>query len=181
MPVSCTTGVSAYTSPDCNRPVPEEGGVRFLIWLSEDYTTTDFTNQAQWQADIDAGNIEILGPVVGSVPAATANSKKVDSCVPPQVTTYTRSVAFRDYNTSVDNTTFYNNTISNAAGQLFGYVSCAGKFYGPVTSPSLDVTRQIDENAEDGDTYWGGTVSYIKLTEETPVDVSSFFSDLNYS
>jgi hypothetical protein len=155
--------------------------VRYLVFLDPDHTITDFTNQSLWQTNLDNGNVEIIGPLVGSVPAATANKKKVDSCVPPAVTSYLRQIAFRDFNTTNDNTTFYNNTVANAAGLKFGYVTCSEHFFGDIDNPALDVTRQIDENAEDGDQFWGGTVEYIKLTEETPVDVSSFFSSLNFS
>ena len=172
MAIYCTTGIGSYENADCLDPNPQDGGIKYLIVADadiEDYIT-DPTSATQWQDAIDNGQVEIVGPLLAEIPEASPNTQRTTSCAPAKTVQKARTLSFEDYNTSKENTEFYNDLIANSLGFKFGYVDCNDSFYGFLEDVSFDVTRIHEQENDTGTTKWVGSIAWNKLEEEVPTD-----------
>lgn len=181
----CSIGVPGFQSPDCGTPKPRQGGIKYLIIADieiEDagFATpiSDLTDSLQWQAALDAGNVEVIGPIMGDVPQATPNTQRVSSCSPAKPISYNRILNLQDFETTKDNTSFYNDAVGNSLGFKWCYVDCENQVYGFISDGTLDVSRIIEAENDTGAQKWQGTFGYIKLEEEVPV---AFPQDIAWS
>lgn len=163
-----------FSYPACGDATPAVGGSHMLIYGSKNIDTliTDVTDSAQWTAQIAAGNVKFITPILGQVPEASDTETRVQSDKPPKVTNRQRSLTFEDYNTeSIDNTATYNTLEDNAGGYKWAYMGVDGNFYGWISGVTFMAKRVKDPNGDDGTTRWVGQISWFEKDEIAPVAI----------
>lgn len=169
--------VTVPTRPTGCGVTTRQGGIKALAFIVCDYTFTDIEDAAEWATAITAGNVVLTKELMGELPRASPNKKRVSSCSAERTIGYTRTVAFVDYNTdpnwngatpTVLDTTFWNTLLANPNKYKFGYYTCDGTFYGPVNDFTIDVSNVIPPDNTDVQ-RWEGTIEFNSLTNLAPV------------
>lgn len=174
----CNQDLGDWLNPNCAQPRPLDGGIEYIVVAVgdiESHPTTPITDpsvKAQWTAAIDAGNVILIGPVLGQKAAASTATKKLSSAVPPAPTNQTHSVTWQDFNTTKDNTDNYRNLMETGASRAIGYITAHGWpassfFRGWATNGSIISSEVIEANSEDGSVMWEGSVNWDRMGELT--------------
>jgi hypothetical protein len=150
------------------------GGLSKLAFIKCDYTFDDVGDRDEWIAAIASGDVVLTGLILGQKAKGTFTKKRVSSCSPESIVGGEKSVTFQDYNGDPDDCTditFYNQIQLNAPLYQFGYYTCDGYFYGPITSFTMEVDQVIEDN-NTGSIYFDGTVSWNAVTMPCGVAVN---------
>jgi len=170
------------------------GGIPYFVFFSCDILTTipnfgldDFSDIADWCTGITAGDIAISPVLVGKKDAASFVNKRTDSCAPERPIGASRSISFMSL--QVDNTAvgartvqftdvdFWNDTFTNQASLLAGYIDCFGRFYGILDDFALEVSETKEDNSA-GTAQWEGKLSWQGTLELKPWLVQGLVQDL---
>lgn len=108
--MSCNYGCAtlpAHQQADCGAyPL---GGMSVAFLLECDHTITDFSNQAQWQANINSGKAKIIKGIKGEIPAASPNMQDspVGCGAEQTIQGFDNTIHWTDKNVSALNDDFY--------------------------------------------------------------------------
>lgn len=178
----CTTGCAIAVPKNeagCGSK-PRKGGVPRLVALKCDVSFADVTDLAEWQTKITADEVHASPRILGQKPKGSATKKKFNSETPEQVTGYTKSLTFQDYNADENNNTdydFWNGIDVNSDKFLLGYFTSDELFFGFIPDWALEIDDVAEEDSN-GTLYFDGAVTWNARQMLKPVHIPGIFSVL---
>ena len=171
LPVAYAGGCGIVTRP---------GGIQKLAFVKCDYTFTDITSRAEWQAAITAGDVVLSGLILGQKPKGSFTKKRIASCQPEGVVGAEKTLTFQDYNT--DTITpgggckayeFWNTILAEPSSYQFAYWTCDGYLYGLISDFQIEIDEVIEDNST-GSIYFDGTISWnsVQMLCPSAVDLA---------
>ena len=170
----CTKEIPVYSIDSCGI-ITKKGGISYLVFAKCNAAIpySDPCDQTLWDALIADCSLRITGQLVGSKAATSYTKMKVSSCLSEQVTGGEQTIVFKDYNSSLSNTTydFYNAILASPSAYLVGWVNCTGELYGfyPFT---IEASEVIDEDFK-GTTHFEGSIMIQEKTIIKPTSIPS--------
>lgn len=169
---NCAVTVPTAVGSGC-APTTRKGGIKKLVFASCDVEFSDVTDLAEWADFIAHDKIHATGDILGNIPEASFEEKKIASCLPQYVTGGTNTIDFSDYNadlTDAGEVTFYNTIMTNQRNMIVGYTDCDDNFYGFIGSFTMKASAVREEDVK-GNTFIKGTITYESLTMIVPVNI----------
>lgn len=169
---NCGITLPTFAGGGCNI-TPRKGGIKRLVFASCDVEFDDITDLQEWQDFIDYDKIHATGEILGDIPEASFEEKKLSSCKPAQPTGASNTINFEDYNADLEGASeidAYNDAIENQGNMIVGYTDCDDNFYGFIGNFSLKASAVRDQDVK-GNTYVKGTITYDSLTMIAPVSI----------
>lgn len=173
---ACATAPKKYPSAGCAIQT-RQGGIYRLVFFKCNFSFTDPTDIAEWEAGITAGNIVVSGEILGDKPRGTATKKKLSSGRPEQKTGISQVINFQDYNLNATDAVedqptylFWEDKDKNHTKYNFGYFDFEENFFGIFSQISLEVDDEIEQDIN-GNAFISGTVSYNKKFLTVPVNI----------
>ncbi len=151
--------------PNHLHPVPVDDGV------------SPWTSLENIEAAMCAGLLNFTGPVLGSMPKPTTETKQMDSCGPEEVVGGTTVINFQDYNVTenLDEFVFWDWVKKSYDGMSFGWITCDELLYmyegdfAPNVGPVHDPTKK-------GNRFFDGTISMETSDLIFPIRVPGILS-----
>lgn len=149
-----------------------KGGISAVAVLKTDHGITDFTNAAQWQSAIDAGNVKLIknikatigeaSPVEGENPVPCGSENILDLL--------DQTATWKDFNVNALNDSFYGQ-LNLAAGRSFAYYYCNEEEIRVVDSGNVTFTALPATSPESNreKQFYPVTAKWTSKPEEFPV------------
>lgn len=163
-PSTCAPALPESITGGCGITV-RNGGISKFAFVKCDYTFTDITSRAEWEAAVDNGDVVFSGLLLAQKPKGSFTKKRISSCAPEQLVGKENQVTFQDYNSDpadCKDITFWNTIVNASSSYQWGYYTCDGYFYGLVDEFSIEVDQVIEDNTT-GNIFFDGTISWLDL------------------
>lgn len=126
------------------------GGISDAALLDCDHTITDWTSEAEWQTNIDAGKVGLIKNIRGSIPEPSpVEGENPNGCgAATQIDTYDRTAMYKDYNVTASNIDMYNQ-LNRQKKQLVLRQKCqtgGGKIWVIDTAAVYNAIQGVNEN-----------------------------------
>lgn len=127
MPTYCNyncTDLPSHEQVSCGEF--KKGGINAIAVVDCDHTITDWSDATQWQNNIDAGTIKLIGPVRAEIPAPSpVEGVNPNSCGADTILDdFDRTITWQDYNVNDTNIAFYN-ALNRRNAFVVAYHGCA--------------------------------------------------------
>lgn len=173
---------------DCNigtRP----GGIPFLSFFRCDSTlsfpyaavapsTSPWSNLDNVVWALCNGHLYITGEILGQKPKGSVTKRRVTSCSPEVVIAGAKQITFQDYNASVDELIDFDfwTAINQSKKYLqFGWFTCDDLWYQTDKRWDLEIDHVIEDNSEQGLSFYDGTVTINEPELITPIKVDGLY------
>jgi hypothetical protein len=128
------------------------------------------------------GHLYITGEIIGQKPKGSFTKRRITSCAPEIVTSGSKTVTFQDYNASVEELIDFNFWDGIDKGKRFlqfGWFDCNDLWYQTDKNWDLEIDQVIEDNSEQGLSFWDGTVTIAEKSIIKPIFVEGIFDLIN--
>jgi hypothetical protein len=184
---TCVTDIpNADWTKDCSIGT-RVGGIPFLTFFKCDPDInfpvdtgelSPWTSLDNWRYAICNGLMFVTGELLGQKPKGTFTKRRITSCSPEVVVSGSKTITFQDFNSSPDDLIdfdFWSGINESKRYLQFGWISCDDLSYQTAKNWDLDVDQVIEDNSQEGLSFYEGEVTINEPNIIKPIKVPGLY------